>query len=97
MTRISFKIFRIIIGFYFCSIAAFAQTNNEHLDVLSYSLKLEPDISNRSISGSETIRFLINTNSKAVAFDCGNLVIDSVEEIFRAFINGIAITMLVQT
>jgi len=47
-------------------------------DVLHYSLTLEPDIANKSVKGSVLIRVL--TDSHEVVFDCGELIVDSVQE-----------------
>jgi aminopeptidase N len=48
------------------------------LDVLHYSATLEPDIDAKSVKGTVNIRFV--TDSDAVEFNCGDLVIESVQE-----------------
>jgi aminopeptidase N len=53
----------------------FTRTNT---DVLDYSATLEPDIANKTVRGSVSIRVL--TDSREVVFDCGDLTIDSVLE-----------------
>jgi len=45
---------------------------------VDYSATIEPDIANKSIKGSVSIRVL--TSSDVVVFDCGDLTIDSVTE-----------------
>lgn len=47
-------------------------------DVLHYAATLEPDINAKSVKGSVIIR--VSTTSTAVAFDCGDLIIDMVRE-----------------
>lgn len=47
-------------------------------DVLHYSLTLEPEIANKSLAGSVSIRFV--TRSSSIEFNCGDLTIDSVRE-----------------
>ena len=57
--------------------ASESQTNN--IDVLHYSITLEPDIANKSVKGTVFIQFLIKSNNlKFAEFDCGDLAIDSV-------------------
>ena len=58
------------------------------IDVLHYDITIEPNISNKSLTGSVAIRFVSNVdNLKKLEFDCGNLEIESVEQhgIGRAF------------
>jgi len=47
-------------------------------DVLHYSATLEPDIAGKSVKGSVLIRVL--TTSSEVEFNCGDLIIDSVQD-----------------
>lgn len=50
-------------------------------DVLHYDLVIEPDITNKSVKGSSTIRFRSQTDSlSSVEFNCGDLKIDSVKQ-----------------
>jgi aminopeptidase N len=51
------------------------------VDVLHYNITVEPDISNKTLKGSVTIRFRSQTNAlSSVDFDCGDLEIDSVKQ-----------------
>lgn len=47
-------------------------------DVLHYAATLEPDIDAKSVKGTVNIRFV--TESDAVEFSCGDLVVESVQE-----------------
>ena len=48
------------------------------MDVLDYSVTLEPDIAAKSVKGSVLI--LVSTRSTTVEFDCGGLAIDAVRQ-----------------
>src|SRR3954447_22999420 len=48
------------------------------MDVLHYSVTLEPDVAAKPVKGSVLIR--VSTTSPAVEFDCGGLTIDAVRE-----------------
>src|ERR1044072_2941889 len=48
------------------------------VDVLDYSVTLEPDIAAKSVKGSVLI--LVSTRSTTVEFDCGALTIDDVRQ-----------------
>ncbi len=49
------------------------------IDVLHYSVTIEPDITNKSLKGNVLIRFISNADHlNVVEFDCGDLAIDSV-------------------
>ena len=51
------------------------------IDVLHYNIKLEPDISNKTLKGSVSIRFVSNVDKLTrVEFDCGDLEIDGVKQ-----------------
>ena len=58
--------------------ATFAQPKTERaeLDVLDYKVILEPNIAQKSLSGTIMIRFLKKGAASEVAFDCGSLIID---------------------
>ena len=56
-----------------------AENHANKIDVLNYSVTLEPDIAGKSIKGIVVIQFLIESNNLTHAeFDCGDLTIDSV-------------------
>ena len=58
---------------------AHGATNAKDIDVVNYSVTLEPDIADKSVKGTVVIQFLItSTNLTQVEFDCGDLTIDSV-------------------
>ena len=49
------------------------------IDVVNYSVTLEPDIADKSVKGTVVIQFLIKSNNLTrVEFNCGDLTIDSV-------------------
>ena len=57
-----------------------ADNHSNSIDVTNYALTLEPDIANKSVKGTVLIRFLIKSNNLTHAeFDCGDLMIDSVQ------------------
>lgn len=60
--------------------SAFSQMSSkiDCLDVLSYELRLSPDMSNKSFTGTVNINFRIGPTAKEVVFDCGNLQIKEV-------------------
>ena len=63
--------------------AARAASENRlsQIDVLDYRVSIEPDIQNRLLKGSVTIRFLAKADDlSSVEFDCGDLVIEAVRE-----------------
>src|SRR3954470_8628914 len=50
-------------------------------DVVHYDLLLEPDIDRKSVTGTETIRFISRaTDLREVEINCGDLIIDSVKD-----------------
>ena len=55
-----------------------AANGSEQMDVLHYSVTLEPDIAAKSMKGSVLIR--VSTTSTTAEFDCGELTIDAVRE-----------------
>jgi aminopeptidase N len=55
-----------------------AANGSEQMDVLHYSVTLEPDIAAKSMKGSVLIR--VSTTSTSAEFDCGELTIDAVRE-----------------
>src|SRR5678816_956914 len=59
-------------------LASFAVHGSEQMDVLDYSVTLEPDIAAKTVKGSVLIR--ISTTSLTVEFDCGELTVDAVRE-----------------
>jgi aminopeptidase N len=68
----------VVIALLFTSNHAYAAAENK-IDVLNYSVTLEPDIAGKSIKGTVVIQFLIESNNLTHAeFDCGALTIDSV-------------------
>ena len=74
------KLFYIVIG---CCLATFGlmaqrSINRSGLDVINYHVLLEPNISEGSITGNVEVRFIVKNNRKEIAFDCGNLIIDTV-------------------
>jgi aminopeptidase N len=55
------------------------------LDVLHYDITLEPDITQKTISGRVIIKFVANvSNLKTVTFDCGDLTVDAVQQAGQA-------------
>ena len=51
------------------------------VDVQHYNITIEPDISSKTLKGSVTIRFRSQNKAlQSVAFDCGDLEIDSVKQ-----------------
>lgn len=68
----------VIIAFLLTADLAHATAAN-NIDVLNYSVTLEPDIANKSVKGTVVIQFLIKSNNLGeTEFDCGGLTIDSV-------------------
>nr|WKN37926.1 M1 family metallopeptidase [Tunicatimonas sp. TK19036] len=57
----------------------FAQQSLPQLDVLSYQVQLEPDISQRSIKGRVTVDFLAAEDENQITLDCGSLTVIQVE------------------
>src|SRR5207248_285719 len=54
-------------------------------DVIHYDAQIEPDITNKTITGKVLIRLITRTdNLAAIEFDCGELTIDAVHEKGRA-------------
>lgn len=57
------------------------KTSTALFDVIDYNLRLEPDITNKSLVGKESIKFVARTaNLSEVELNCGELTIDSVKE-----------------
>ena len=77
MLSMSEKIFVCLVAVLFVSVLGHGQTRT-NTDVLDYSATIEPDIANKSVTGSVVIRVLPASN--AVEFNCGDLTIDSVTE-----------------
>jgi aminopeptidase N len=51
------------------------------IDVLHYDISLEPDIAQKTLVGTAIIKFTSNVEGlNSVAFDCGDLIIDSVKQ-----------------
>ncbi len=51
------------------------------IDVLHYNASIEPDILNKTLKGSVRIRFVSRADGlKSVEFDCGDLVINAVQQ-----------------
>ena len=48
------------------------------IDVITYNVTIEPDINERSISGTATIDFLLDKKANTVVLNSGNLQIDQV-------------------
>jgi len=59
-------------------LASVVANGSERMDVLHYSVTLEPDIAAKSMKGSVLIR--VSTTSTTAEFDCGELTIDAVRE-----------------
>ena len=59
-------------------VASVAGHASAQMDVLDYSVTLEPDIAAKSVKGSVLI--LVSTRSTTVEFDCGGLAIDAVRQ-----------------
>jgi len=63
----------------FLAAAGTTHATENQIDVLHYSVTLEPDIPAKSVKGTVFIRFSINADNLSQAeFDCGDLAIDSV-------------------
>ena len=63
------------------STAQAPKPSTPQFDVIDYSLRLEPDIANKSLVGKEFIKFVARTaNLSEVELNCGELAIDSVKE-----------------
>src|SRR2546423_9523873 len=63
------------------NVIAYGATENHknQIDVLHYSVALEPDIAGKSVKGTVFIQFLTKADNLSHAeFDCGDLAIDSV-------------------
>lgn len=58
------------------ALAFFQQT--ETLDVLSYHLSIEPDLTNKSIKGTSTIIFQTAARASSITLQSGNLIVDKV-------------------
>jgi aminopeptidase N len=55
------------------------ENQTSKIDILNYSVTLEPDIASKSVKGNVFIQLLIKSNNLShVEFDCGELAIDSV-------------------
>jgi aminopeptidase N len=55
--------------------------SNATFDVLHYNISLEPDIANKTLKGTVTIRLAsVLNNLTSVEFNCGDLAIDSVKQ-----------------
>jgi len=51
------------------------------IDVLHYDITLEPDIAQKTLAGTASIKFTSNVQGlTTVEFDCGDLVVDSVRQ-----------------
>src|SRR6185295_7244014 len=51
------------------------------IDVLHYDITLEPDVSQKTVTGTTIIKFNSNIQGlNSVAFDCGALIVDSVKQ-----------------
>jgi aminopeptidase N len=50
-------------------------------DVIHYDITLEPDIAQKTLSGTSVIKFTANVQGlNSVEFNCGNLIVDSVKQ-----------------
>ena len=61
---------------FLCLVLVLITSSVVHADVLHYDATIEPDIANKTISGSVVIR--VASTSNVVEFNCGDLTIDSV-------------------
>ncbi len=72
------KIVSVLTVLFLLEISIQAGAHSFELDVISYKLKLAPNIDEKFISGSVTIKFQIDKEANSVAFKSGNLKIDKV-------------------
>jgi aminopeptidase N len=57
-------------------------TTARPIDVLHYDITLEPDIAQKTLSGTSVIKFNSNVEGlNSVEFDCGALIVDSVKQL----------------
>jgi len=63
--------------FYYSLVAQSSKPSR--VDVLHYQVHLEPNLSENSIEGNVTIKFKINSTTRKVVFDCGNLKVTRIE------------------
>jgi len=66
----------------FLATSSFAQSKSlAGIDVLDYDVTIEPDIPQKTIKGTVTIKFIVDeVSSGNLGFDCGELTIDRVSE-----------------
>ena len=56
-------------------------TPSQTIDVVHYDITLEPDIAQKTLTGTTVIKFTSNVQGlNSVEFDCGNLTVDSVKQ-----------------
>jgi len=73
--------FSILVGALCLSAAIASAQTSAAIDVLHYSISIEPDIPTKTLKGSALIRFASNVDKlTSVEFDCGALEIDSVRQ-----------------
>jgi aminopeptidase N len=77
MVSMSEKTLLCLVVLFVGSFVAHGQTLT-NTDVLHYSATIEPDIANKSVSGSVFIR--VRTTSNEIVFNCGELIVDSVSQ-----------------
>src|SRR5256885_5609039 len=71
----------VIVAFLIAAAIAYGATENHEnqIDVLHYSVTIEPYIASKSVKGTVFIQFSSKSDSLTyVEFDCGDLAIDSV-------------------
>src|SRR6185295_7344608 len=56
-------------------------TPSQTIDVVHYDITLEPDIAQKTLSGTTVIKFTSNVQGlTSVELDCGDLIVDSVKQ-----------------
>jgi aminopeptidase N len=75
-------IFLLLCFFFLLTSPSLAQTGSgSKIDVLHYDITLEPNIAQKTLSGTSVIKFNSNVQGlNSVEFDCGNLIVDSVKQ-----------------
>src|ERR1044072_1435017 len=75
-------IFLLLCFFFLLTSPSLAQTGSgSKIDVLHYDITLEPNIAQKTLSGTYVIKFNSNVQGlNSVEFDCGNLIVDSVKQ-----------------
>ncbi|MEZ4776954.1 MAG: M1 family aminopeptidase [Bacteroidia bacterium] len=69
----------LLLGFLFSGDLVAQSIENKHLDVLSYHVYLEPNISEQQIKGNVQIKFKTDPEAEKVVFDSGNLNVTEIK------------------